>query len=176
LLLDEIERPSAVIRWTGVSPCQDIFMKSMKARSRTAIVSLRRHHTGSRDGRHCISEGDTVALGPAFIAPERPTSLGAPQRKDAPMKLYIAKAMCSLAAQLIANELGLSPELVGPKIVFESGHGHSQLQFPHVSKCRERRGWDATGPTRLAKSGDRVGLPRSRAIPPGPCMVVATSR
>jgi glutathione S-transferase len=28
------------------------------------------------------------------------------------MKLYIAQATCSLAAQLIANELGLSPELV----------------------------------------------------------------
>lgn len=28
------------------------------------------------------------------------------------MKLYIAKATCSLAAQLVANELGLSPELV----------------------------------------------------------------
>lgn len=28
------------------------------------------------------------------------------------MKLYIARATCSLAAQLIANELGLSPELV----------------------------------------------------------------
>jgi glutathione S-transferase len=32
--------------------------------------------------------------------------------KDHPMKLYIAQATCSLAAQLIANELGLSPELV----------------------------------------------------------------
>jgi glutathione S-transferase len=29
-----------------------------------------------------------------------------------PMKLFIAQATCSLAAQLIANELGLSPELV----------------------------------------------------------------
>ena len=28
------------------------------------------------------------------------------------MKLYIAQATCSLAAQLVANELGLSPELV----------------------------------------------------------------
>lgn len=28
------------------------------------------------------------------------------------MKLYIAQATCSLAAQLIANELGLSPELI----------------------------------------------------------------
>ncbi len=28
------------------------------------------------------------------------------------MKLYIAQATCSLAVQLVANELGLSPELV----------------------------------------------------------------
>ena len=28
------------------------------------------------------------------------------------MKLYIAKATCSLAVQLVANELGLAPELV----------------------------------------------------------------
>jgi hypothetical protein len=28
------------------------------------------------------------------------------------MKLYVARATCSLAVQLVANELGLSPELV----------------------------------------------------------------
>jgi glutathione S-transferase len=33
------------------------------------------------------------------------------------MKLYIAKATCSLAAQLVANELGLSPELIHYNVV-----------------------------------------------------------
>jgi glutathione S-transferase len=33
------------------------------------------------------------------------------------MKLYIAQATCSLAAQLVANELGLSPELIHYDVV-----------------------------------------------------------
>ncbi len=36
------------------------------------------------------------------------------------MKLYIAKATCSLAAQLVANELGLSPELIHYNVVDKS--------------------------------------------------------
>jgi glutathione S-transferase len=36
------------------------------------------------------------------------------------MKLYIATATCSLAAQMVANELGLSPELVHYDVIGRS--------------------------------------------------------
>lgn len=74
-------------------------------------------------------ESDRATTQPVFIAASNPDILcpnGASQRhrpiqlylitffirKAYQMKLYIAEATCSLAVQTVANELGLSPELV----------------------------------------------------------------
>ena len=86
------------------------------------------------------------------------------------MKLYIAKATCSLAVQLVANELGLAPELVHFDVFGKStsnGSTTTTARPPYraaptrrfASSCPRRQAWRQPG-----RASGRQSTKRARIL------------